>query len=75
MAIHIGHRQAGVARMFVAESCFILPAAFIVAVFACAYVRFGQLPETSRILYGIKPIIIGVVLQALWELGRAKRSS
>jgi len=71
MAIHIGYRQAGWRGLFVAGCCFILPAAFIVAVFAWAYVRFGQLPETSVILYGVKPVIIGVVLQALWELGRA----
>jgi chromate transporter len=71
MAIHIGHRQAGWRGLFLAGSCFILPAAFIVTVFAWAYVRFGELPETSGILYGIKPVIIGVVLQALWELGRA----
>src|SRR5207247_265714 len=70
MAIHIGHRQAGWRGLFVAGSCFVLPAAFIVTVFAWAYVRFGELPETSGILYGSKPVIIGVVLQALWELGR-----
>jgi chromate transporter len=51
---------------FVVGSCFILPAAFIVAVFAWTYVQFGELPEeTSGILYEIKPVIIGVVLQAL----------
>jgi chromate transporter len=34
------------------------------------YVRFGRLPATAGILYGIKPVVIGVVLQALWSLGR-----
>ena len=57
--------------LIVAGSCFILPAALIVTVFAHAYVQLGALPETTGILYGIKPVIIGVVLQALWELGRA----
>ena len=65
MVIHVRHRQAGWRGAFVVGSCFILPAAFIVAVFAWAYVRFGELPEeTSGILYEIKPVIIGVVLQA-----------
>jgi chromate transporter len=70
MAIHIGYQRAGWPGLVVAGSCFILPAALIVTVFAWAYVRYGSLPETTRILYGVKPVIIAVVLQALWSLGR-----
>jgi chromate transporter len=43
----------------------------IVMVCGWAYVRFGQLPQTEGILYGVKPVIIAVVLQALWRLGKA----
>jgi chromate transporter len=71
MAIHIGHRQAGWLGLLVAGSCFILPAALIVTTFAWAYVRYGSLPEVTGVLYGVKPVIIAVVLQALWALGRA----
>jgi len=71
MAIHIGHRKAGWAGLLVAGSCFILPAALIVTIFAWAYVRYGSLPQTADVLYGVKPVIIAVVLQALWGLGRA----
>jgi chromate transporter len=70
MAIHIGHRQAGWAGLLVAGSCFILPATLIVTAFAWAYVTYGSLPQTGGILYGVKPVIIAIVLQALWELGR-----
>ncbi len=34
------------------------------------YVRFGKLPATAGVLYGIKPVVIAVILQALWSLGR-----
>jgi chromate transporter len=71
MAIHVGYRQAGWLGLVVAGSCFILPAALIVTLFAWTYVRYGSLPEASRILYGVKPVIIAVVLQALWGLGKA----
>ena len=71
MAIHIGHRQAGWAGLLIAGSCFILPAALIVSVFAWAYVRFGSLPQADAVMYGVKPVIIAVVIQALWGLGRA----
>jgi chromate transporter len=70
LAIHIGHRQAGWPGLIVAGVAFILPAALIVTAFAWAYVQFGKLPETAAILYGVKPIIIAVVLQALLGLGR-----
>jgi chromate transporter len=71
MAIHIGHRQAGWPGLLVAGSCFILPAALIVAAFAWAYVRYGSLPEVTGVLYGVKPVVIAIVLQALWSLGSA----
>lgn len=70
LAIHIGHRQAGWLGLLVAGSCFIAPAMLIVTAFAWAYVRYSALPEVSGILYGVKPVIIAVVLQALYSLGR-----
>lgn len=70
MAIHIGRRRAGWAGLLVAGACFILPATLIVGAMAWAYVRFGSVPEAEGVLYGVKPVIIAVVLQALWGLGR-----
>jgi chromate transporter len=34
------------------------------------YVRLGRLPEAAGILYGVKPVVIAVVVQALWRLVR-----
>src|SRR5215475_4617564 len=70
MAIQIGYQQHGWAGLFVAGGCFIPPAAFLVPFIAGAYVRFGALPEVAGLLDGVKPVGIGVVLQALW--GRAR---
>jgi chromate transporter len=70
MAIHIGARRAGFAGLLVAGSCFILPAMCIVMACAWAYVKFGKVPEAVGILYGVKPVIIAVVFQALWGLGK-----
>ena len=71
MAIHIGRERAGWAGLLVAGACFILPAACIVMGIAWAYVRFGALPAAVGILYGVKPVVIAVVVQALLGLGRA----
>src|SRR6266496_2709830 len=69
MAIHIGHRRAGWPGLLVAGACFILPAALIVGILAWLYVRFGSLPQANGIFYGVKPVVIAVILQALWRLG------
>lgn len=70
MAIHIGYVQGGFAGLLVAGSCFILPATLIVAAIAWAYVSFGTLPVATGLLYGVKPVVIAVVLQALIRLGK-----
>lgn len=71
MAIHIGYLRAGVMGLIVAGSCFILPAVIIVGAMAWAYVKFGRLPQVSGILYGVKPVVIAIIAQALWRLGRS----
>ena len=71
MAIHIGHRRAGWAGLLVAGSCFIFPAALIVGILSWAYVHFGRLPQAEGVLYGIKPVVLAIVLQAIWRLARS----
>jgi chromate transporter len=70
MAMHIGMARHGWPGLFVAGGCFILPAAFIVAAMAWAYVRYGALPEVAGILRGVAPVVIAVIVLALWSLGR-----
>lgn len=63
------------AGLLVAGVCFILPATLIVTFLAWLYVNFGQLPQMAGVLYGVKPVIIAVVVQALWNLGRSSVKS
>lgn len=71
LAIHIGHDKGGWPGLLAAGAAFILPAAIIVSAIAWGYRRYGTLPEVSGVLYGIRPIVIAIILQALWNLGRA----
>ncbi|HEV2521720.1 MAG TPA: chromate efflux transporter [Candidatus Acidoferrales bacterium] len=71
LAIHIGYMRAGWPGLLVGGACFILPAAILVGGIAWAYVRFGRLPAVAAILYGVKPVVIAVILQALCGLGRS----
>ena len=70
MAIHIGHARAGWRGLLVAGTSFIVPAALIITAVAWAYVEYGRLPAALGLLYGIKPVVMAVVSQALWSLGR-----
>lgn len=70
LAIHIGHRVAGWPGLLVAGLCFILPATLIVGVIAWGYQSYGSLPPVAGVLYGVKPVVLAVVVQALWKLGR-----
>ena len=71
IAIHVGHRRAGWKGLVVAGACFIVPAVVLTLCLAWAYVHFGELPATAAVLYGIQPVIVAIVAQALWALGRA----
>jgi chromate transporter len=71
LAIHIGYERAGWRGLIVAGACFILPAMLIVWALAAIYVRSQALPQVDWLLYGIKPVIIAIVAQALWRLGQS----
>jgi chromate transporter len=71
LAIFIGYRLCGFPGLIIAGVCFILPAFLIVWGLAAAYVRYGHLPAVSGILYLLKPIVLAIVIQALWRLGKS----
>jgi chromate transporter len=70
MAIHVGRVRAGLPGLLVAGASFILPSAVMVTALAWAYVRFGSLTEVSGVMYGVKPIVIALIVQAVFKLAR-----
>jgi chromate transporter len=75
LGMMLGYERAGWAGLFVAGVCFVAPAMAIVLGLAWAYVRFGSLPQTGWILYGVEPVIIAIIVDALWQLGRKALTS
>ncbi len=63
MAIFIGYLCKGWAGLLLSGVCFIAPAMVIVIVLAWAYVRFGNLPQVTWVLYGVKPVVIAIILR------------
>lgn len=70
LAIYLGEIRAGLAGLIVAGACFILPAALLVMGLAWAYLKFGSVPQVSGLLFGIKPVVVALVAQAVWNLGK-----
>jgi chromate transporter len=68
MAIHIGYERAGWRGLIAAGLCFIMPAVLIVLALAWLYVEYGATPQGNALMYGIKPVIIAIVFQALYRL-------
>jgi chromate transporter len=75
LAIHIGWERRRWAGLWVAGISFIAPAMLITLACAWAYVHLGTRAEAGWLLYGVKPVMVAVVLQALWGLApRAART-
>jgi chromate transporter len=70
LAMHVGRQRAGGIGLVVAGLAFIIPAALIVLALAWAYVEYGATPTGEALLYGIKPVIIAIVLAALVAFAR-----
>lgn len=75
MAIHIGWARRRWSGLLVAGVAFIVPATLITGVLAWAYVRFGSVPAAAWLLYGVTPVVLAVVVQAILALApKAARS-
>ena len=70
MAIHLGLIRAGWSGLIASGALFILPGMAATLLVAWAYVTYGSIAEVGWVLYGVKPVVIGIVIEALWKLGR-----
>jgi len=70
MTIHLGYLRAGWPGLIAGGLSFVLPAMLIVLGLAWGYVRYGALPAAGWLLYGVKPVVIGLIAHALWSLGK-----
>jgi chromate transporter len=71
LAMGIGRAVAGWRGLALAGLCFIVPAALLTMAFAALYVHYGRLPSAQGFLSGIKPVVLAIVAQAVWNLGRS----
>jgi chromate transporter len=70
MALHLGLMRAGWLGFLLAGVAFIFPAASISLVFAWMYVHLGTVANLGALFFGIRPVVIVVIVISVWRLGR-----
>jgi chromate transporter len=75
LSMHLGLIYAGWPGFLSSGLLFVIPG-FVIAIFlAWIYKTYGSLPQVVGVLYGIKPVVIAIIIQAVMRLGkRASRS-
>src|SRR6266700_4853114 len=67
LAIYLGYLCAGWLGLLIAGICFIGPAMLMVLALAWAYVTYGALPQVTWLFYGIQPVVVAIIAQAIWK--------
>jgi chromate transporter len=75
VAIHVGYARAGWRGLLTAGVCFITPSTLMVGVLGWIYVRYGSLPDVRGVLYGVTPVVVAIIAQALWTFGHTTVTS
>ena len=70
LAIYLGELRGGLAGLLIAGSSFILPSAVLVGILAWVYQKYGSAPQIGALLFGVKPVVVALIVQAVWSLGR-----
>ena len=70
LAMIIGRQLAGMPGLVLASLGFILPAFLSSAILALLYIEAGHLPIGHDILHAVRPIILVIVLRALYGFAR-----
>lgn len=70
VAIYIGYRLGGVSGAILSGACFIAPTLVIMLALAALYVHLGAVLPLHEVLYGVKPLVLGVVIVGTVSLGQ-----
>lgn len=76
LATYIGWLLHGTLGGIVAGALFVLPSAVLLWLLSWAYMQYGELSWAQQILYGVKPVVVAIVVAAVQRIGsRAIRTT
>ena len=70
LALFIGYRLAGWRGLLAAGACFIAPAMVIMLGLAWTYTHYANTGWVQALLYGVRPVVVGIIAWAAMDLGR-----
>ena len=70
LATYIGWRLHGISGGLVAGSFFIIPSVFVLLLLSYLAVAYSDVPAIMGLLYGVQPVVVAVVLEAVLRIGR-----
>ena len=70
LATYNGWLLHGVRGGIVAGAFFVIPSIFILLAISYIYARFGEVAEISAVLDGIKAVVVAIVVEAVWKIGK-----
>jgi chromate transporter len=70
LAIYIAWRMHGIAGGIVAGCFFVIPSVFVLLLLSWLSVAYSDLPVIGGLLYGVQPVVMAIVLDAVLRVGR-----
>ncbi len=70
LATYIGWRLHGTRGGLVAGSFFVVPSVFVLLLLSYLAVAYADVPAVTGLLYGVQPIVVAVVAEAVLRVGR-----
>src|SRR4028119_1188349 len=70
VATYIGWRLHGALGGIVAGSFFVIPSVFVLLLLSYLSVAYSEVPAIAGLLYGIQPVVIAIVVEAVLRIGR-----
>ncbi len=70
LATYIGWRLHGTLGGVVAGAFFVIPSIFVLLLLSYLAVAYSGVPAVTGLLYGVQPVVVAVVLEAVLRIGR-----
>ena len=70
LATYIGWRLHGTLGGIIAGAFFVIPSIFVLLLLSYLAVAYSDVPAVMGLLYGVQPVVVAVVLEAVLRIGR-----
>jgi chromate transporter len=75
VAIHVGYTQRGWTGALATGLAFLLPTFALVTTAASLYFRYGSLPSVTSLFWGLRPVVLAIIVSAGVKLARVAVTS